>query len=163
MYLLTHTDRKDIKNPTVQGFGDFTQQDSFAGDGSRRRYYRGRPGSGVVLCPEPFTIEEVCESFPEYTTGVRPWEFGGEVDVNRTDRRRVELRDLVFRDDLPRVGFVGVRRRALVEKGGRPESERSVDDVGMASNSFDTGGTPHCVIGGHIEDCVCGPRDVREI
>src|SRR5258706_10152368 len=74
-------------------------------------------------------------------------------------RGSVEDVDRVPLDDGPEAAEVGKVGRAFVHERGRTVGERTVNDIGVASDPTDVGGTPVGVALADVEDVFRG--DVR--
>ena len=83
----------------------------------------------------------------------------------RTDRGRcsVELSNFVLFTNSPETASVWVGRNAFEHQGGAAVSERTVDDVGVASNPTHVSGTPVYVAFMVVEGVFVGHRCVDQI
>ena len=75
----------------------------------------------------------------------------------------VEVGDVVLIDDIPVPREVGVRRGTLENDGGHTEEERSVDDIGMASDPTDVTTTEVDITGVEVEDILAGGSRAYEV
>ncbi len=70
--------------------------------------------------------------------------------------RGVEDGDFVVFDDLPCAVRAGSIERALIHDGGDAILQRAVDNIGVAGDPADVGGTPEDVVGMQVEDVFAG-------
>ena len=87
----------------------------------------------------------------------------GTLEQTQSGGSNVELSDLVFVDHIPVAGEIGVGRGTLEDNGGASQKQRSIDDVGVASDPADITTTEEAVIVVDVKDILSGQGSTQEV